>query len=154
MKDSKVKSKRWKKLIVKYIRANRNIHLRRIDMRNTAFVICVSDRLTANACRKQYRFSHSTRHAALTLASVKKAEESRDLSCRRRRCHPWAGHSVSAKKRVDFPRRRPLHRGRRSFDRSKRCARSFNGIYFPDRSFYRSHFLSVTFPLRRKLPIK
>lgn len=43
MKDSKVKSKRWKKFIVKYIRANRNIHLRRIDMRNTAFVICVSD---------------------------------------------------------------------------------------------------------------
>lgn len=156
MKNSKVEShKRGKRsfffIFLNIIRANRNIEFRSIDIWNT-FVICVSDRLTANVVVNSIDFltrrALATRRAALTLASVKKAEELRDLSCRRRRCHPRVGHSVSAKKRVDFPRRRlpPLLT---SFDRSKRCARSFNGTYFYDRASGRI-FLSATFS--RKFP--
>jgi hypothetical protein len=88
------------------------------------------------------RMDTATRRAALTLASVKKAEKSRDLSCRRC-CHLRIAF-VSAKKRRWFSTATIPHCARRSRSVEAVRARSFNGIYiFCDFHLARcrSHFL-------------
>lgn len=128
----------------KYICTNRNIDFRSIDIPTEHLHNLRFGSTHRKRCRKQYRFLRSRR----ALATTRHATHWRSHLSKKRKSFAIYRAAVTAathglvipflpRRELIFRGDEPLHRGRRSFDRLKRCARSFNGAYFSDRAIAR-----------------